>query len=88
GETSLLESVWQVASADGLVAHVTALPSMNAGSGDRRELAHGAQNRIQRLLDASAAPPPAAATVDPQAEPLACAATAAAARAAASASPR
>jgi len=88
GETSLLESVWQVASADGLLAHVTALPSMNAGSADRREMAHAAQDQIQRVLDASATPNSSAATAAPQVEPLPCAATAAAARAAASASPR
>jgi len=88
GETSLLESVWQVARADGLVAHVTALPSMDTPSGDRRALAHAAQDEIQRVLAASVAPDASPATDAPQAEPLPCAATAAAARAAASASPR
>ena len=88
GETSLLESVWQVASADGLVAYATALPSMNADSGERRGLAYAAQDRIQRVLLASAGPDPSSVTAAPQGEPLACAATAAAARAAASASPR
>jgi len=54
GETSLVSSVWQVACADALVAHVTALEPMPADAGDRRTLAQAAQERIQRALSAGA----------------------------------
>ena len=55
GETSLLRSVWQVACADALVAHVSALAPMRGDTGDRRVLAHAAQEQIQRALVAGAA---------------------------------
>jgi 1-acyl-sn-glycerol-3-phosphate acyltransferase len=55
GETSLLRSVWQVACADALVAHVTAMEPMRADAGDRRSLSHAAQERIQCALRAGAA---------------------------------
>jgi 1-acyl-sn-glycerol-3-phosphate acyltransferase len=54
GETSLLQSVWQVACADALVAHVVALAPIEACSGARRELANAARERIQRVLLAGA----------------------------------
>ena len=55
GETSLLRSVWQVACADALVAHVTALTAIEADAGDRRALSLAAQERIQRALPAGTA---------------------------------
>ena len=55
GETSLLRSVWQVACADALVAHIIALAPIRGDSADRRELAHMAHDGIQRAVVAGTA---------------------------------
>jgi len=51
GETSLLQSLWQVASAQGLVAHVDLLPPEGTAHADRRALAeHLRQGMAVRLV--------------------------------------
>ena len=55
-DTTLLQSVWQVASADALVAHVTALLPVDTASIERRRLAQTVRHDIQRALDAGAGP--------------------------------
>ncbi|MEP7057818.1 MAG: lysophospholipid acyltransferase family protein, partial [Caldimonas sp.] len=54
GATSLVASLWRIACADGLVAHVTLLPPLEAARQDRRALAAAARASIQADLDASA----------------------------------
>ena len=51
GETTLLESVWRIACAERLHAHVTLLPG-EAVAVDRRVLAATIRSRIQAALDA------------------------------------
>jgi hypothetical protein len=49
---SLAESVWRVACAEGLKAHVTWLPPLASAALERRPLAHAARAQIQAALDA------------------------------------
>jgi 1-acyl-sn-glycerol-3-phosphate acyltransferase len=72
GDTTLGQSLWRIARAQGLAVELRVLPAQASAHGDRRALAA----RLRETLAAEL----------PQALP--CAATAAAARAAASASPR
>ena len=51
GATSLVESVWRVATADALVVHVSVLPALAAAGTDRRALAEAARKAIQAALD-------------------------------------
>ncbi len=51
GETSLLQSMWQLASAKVLVAELTLLPSMNAAHVNRRELASQAHQQIRDVIE-------------------------------------
>ncbi|MDP9045439.1 MAG: 1-acyl-sn-glycerol-3-phosphate acyltransferase [Pseudomonadota bacterium] len=46
GSTTLVESMWRVAVADGLVAHVSILPARNSAGADRRTLARDLQADI------------------------------------------
>lgn len=57
-DTSLLQSVWQVACADALVVQVTALaPKETASTTQRRQLAGDVRGAIQQALDAAGATP-------------------------------
>ena len=57
-DTSLLQSVWQVACADTLVVHITALaPVETAATTQRRPLAGVARDAIQQVLDAAGPTP-------------------------------
>ena len=53
GETTLAQTVWRVACADGLRAHVTLLPVMTSAGAERRALARTVRAEIQRVLDAA-----------------------------------
>jgi 1-acyl-sn-glycerol-3-phosphate acyltransferase len=53
GETTLLQSLWRVAAADGLAAHVELLPALAVEGLDRRALAAEVRGRIQAALDAA-----------------------------------
>ncbi|WP_374657891.1 lysophospholipid acyltransferase family protein [Inhella sp.] len=50
GDTTLLQSLWRVASAQGLRAELTLLPSIDTQAMDRRALAEMARERIQASL--------------------------------------
>jgi 1-acyl-sn-glycerol-3-phosphate acyltransferase len=63
GETTLLQSLWQVASARGLCAHVTLLPPQGSEHADRRALAEHLRQQIADRL------PPAAARSAKPVEP-------------------
>ncbi len=52
GETTLLQSVWRVASARGLGAHVTLLPPQGTEHADRRALAEHLREQIAARLPA------------------------------------
>ncbi|HEY6135866.1 MAG TPA: lysophospholipid acyltransferase family protein [Rubrivivax sp.] len=52
GETTLLQSVWRIACARGLVAHVALLAPLDTAQADRRALAGQLQGRIQAALGA------------------------------------
>jgi 1-acyl-sn-glycerol-3-phosphate acyltransferase len=52
GEMSLMQSVWQVACAEALEAHVTLLPALADRHADRRALAEVVRGQIQGALDA------------------------------------
>ena len=52
GDTTLVRSVWRVASADGLVAQVSLLPPERTQHADRRALAEHLREQIARRLDA------------------------------------
>jgi 1-acyl-sn-glycerol-3-phosphate acyltransferase len=51
GDTTLTQSLWRLASGDGLAVHVTLLPARPAGS-DRRALAEALQEDIRGALEA------------------------------------
>jgi 1-acyl-sn-glycerol-3-phosphate acyltransferase len=51
GDTTLTQSLWRLASGDGLAVHVTLLPARPAGS-DRRELAQALREDIEAALAA------------------------------------
>jgi 1-acyl-sn-glycerol-3-phosphate acyltransferase len=53
GETTLLQSLWRIAAADGLAAHVQLLPALGVEGLDRRALAAEVRGRIQAALDAA-----------------------------------
>lgn len=50
GDTTLAGTLWNLASADGLVAHVTVLPPMGTAHADRRALAAHLRDEIARAL--------------------------------------
>jgi 1-acyl-sn-glycerol-3-phosphate acyltransferase len=50
GATTLVESLWRVACADGLIAHVTLLPSRACTHADRRALAQTLRDDIETRL--------------------------------------
>jgi 1-acyl-sn-glycerol-3-phosphate acyltransferase len=52
GDTTLAQSLWRLASGDGLAVHVTLLPARPAGS-DRRELAEAVREDIAAALAAA-----------------------------------
>jgi 1-acyl-sn-glycerol-3-phosphate acyltransferase len=54
GDTTLLQSVWLVACARGLVAHVEFLSPLDTAQADRRALALSLQTRMQACLDRAA----------------------------------
>jgi 1-acyl-sn-glycerol-3-phosphate acyltransferase len=54
GETSLLQSIWRVASARGLEAHVDLLPAVASAAADRRALAELLRELIGSRLSAPA----------------------------------
>lgn len=56
GDTSLLQSVWQVASAQGLCVHLDVLAPVPTAQADRRQLAAELRRRIQGRLPAADAP--------------------------------
>jgi 1-acyl-sn-glycerol-3-phosphate acyltransferase len=50
GETSLVQSLWWVASAQGLQVHVSVLTAMETAHADRRALVHNVRNQIAHEL--------------------------------------
>jgi len=50
GETTLLQSIWRVVSADGLRVHVRWLAPLPSAHGERRELARTLQAQVEREL--------------------------------------
>ena len=50
GTTTLVESIWRVACAEGLVAHLTMLPARPTANADRRALAQGLRADIAAQL--------------------------------------
>jgi 1-acyl-sn-glycerol-3-phosphate acyltransferase len=50
GATTLVQSMWRVASAEGLVAHVTILPARASAQAERRELAAALHSDIAACL--------------------------------------
>jgi 1-acyl-sn-glycerol-3-phosphate acyltransferase len=50
GETTLLQSIWRVASAQGLCAHVQLLPPVGSEHADRRLLAEHLRELIAQQL--------------------------------------
>ena len=50
GDTSLLQSLWWVACADGLTARVTVLPAQSVAHADRRRLAERLRSEIDEAL--------------------------------------
>ncbi|HLL10067.1 MAG TPA: lysophospholipid acyltransferase family protein [Rubrivivax sp.] len=55
GETTLLQSVWRVATADGVTVHLDLLPALQTAGLDRRTLAAELQGLIATRLHAQAA---------------------------------
>lgn len=51
GETTLLASLWRVATGERLQAHVAVLPLLDSQTADRRSLAERARTQIQAALD-------------------------------------
>ena len=51
GDMTLIRSLLRIAAADGLTAHLTRLPVIEAACHDRRTLAAATRARIQRVLD-------------------------------------
>lgn len=51
GDTSLGQSLWRIAAADGLTVRLCFLAAQEASGGDRRELASGLRARIAAVLD-------------------------------------
>ena len=65
GDTTLLQSLWRVATARGLVVHVDLLPSLGSAHADRRLLAESLRSMMAEHLQAEplqALSPAAAAT--------------------------
>jgi 1-acyl-sn-glycerol-3-phosphate acyltransferase len=56
GPTSLLESVWRIACAERLTAHVTLLPPLDSAEAERRTLVASVQAALQAELDAAGEP--------------------------------
>jgi len=54
GETTLVQSLWRVASARGLCVHVQLLPPQGTEHADRRALAENLRDQIAACLPASA----------------------------------
>ncbi|WP_422839161.1 lysophospholipid acyltransferase family protein [Aquabacterium sp.] len=50
GDTSLMQSLWWVVSAQGLSVHVTVLPSQSVSHADRRAIASELRNGIEKVL--------------------------------------
>jgi 1-acyl-sn-glycerol-3-phosphate acyltransferase len=63
GETTLLQSVWRILSAQGLQVHVDLLPAQGARHADRRALAEYLRGLIHARLHAGEPPPDPAAAV-------------------------
>jgi 1-acyl-sn-glycerol-3-phosphate acyltransferase len=57
GETTLLQSLWRIACAQGLEVHVDVLEPVDPAGLDRRALAEAVRARIAAALDRGAAPP-------------------------------
>ncbi|MEO5733194.1 MAG: lysophospholipid acyltransferase family protein [Rubrivivax sp.] len=57
GDTSLLQSLWRVASARGLCVHLDLLAPVPTAQADRRHLAADLRRRIQNRLPTAEAPP-------------------------------
>lgn len=58
GETSMLQSLWALACADGLVAHLHWLPAQGTAQADRRALAQRLHDEIAAALPPASASPP------------------------------
>lgn len=56
GETTLVESLWRVACAEGLVAHITLLPARASAQIERRTLAQTLREDIAAALNIGATP--------------------------------
>lgn len=57
GDTTLLQSLWRVATARGLVAHVQLLPPQASAHADRRALAEHLRHCMAEVLQAEVLPP-------------------------------
>jgi len=51
GETTLAQSLWMLACADGLVVHLVVLPARSVGHADRRRLAQALRGEIGEALE-------------------------------------
>jgi 1-acyl-sn-glycerol-3-phosphate acyltransferase len=60
GDTTLLQSLWRIASARGLAVHVALLPAEDSRQADRRALAQALRERIEAALAAASTSSPAA----------------------------
>jgi 1-acyl-sn-glycerol-3-phosphate acyltransferase len=58
GETTLMQSVWAIACADGLCVQVTLLPALASAHADRRVLAERLRGEIGAVLQPASAGPP------------------------------
>jgi 1-acyl-sn-glycerol-3-phosphate acyltransferase len=58
GETTLMQSVWAIACADGLCVQVTLLPALASAHADRRALAERLRGEIGAVLGSAGAGPP------------------------------
>jgi 1-acyl-sn-glycerol-3-phosphate acyltransferase len=65
GDVSLAQSLWRLARADGLVAHLTVLPAQATAHADRRALAERLRAQIAQALGLPADVLPAAAPAEP-----------------------
>lgn len=57
GATTLVASMWRIARAEGIVAHVTLLPARPSAGADRRALAHALRTDIAACVEGPAGAP-------------------------------
>jgi 1-acyl-sn-glycerol-3-phosphate acyltransferase len=50
GETTMLQTLWLLAAGEGLVAHITVMPSQGTAHADRRALAAHLREQIEQAL--------------------------------------